>query len=44
MRGLVVSLILVLSTASSGCMSESEEGFEWPEPVSWGCNLDSSYV
>lgn len=43
MRGLLVALILVLSTASSGCMSESEEGFEWPEPVSWGCNLDSSY-
>ena len=43
MRGLLVALILVLSTASSGCMSESEEGFEWPEPVSWDCNLDASY-
>jgi len=43
MRGLLVAGILVLSTASSGCMSESEEGFEWPEPVSWDCNLDVSY-
>ena len=43
MRGLLVALILVLSSASSGCMSESEEGFEWPEPASWGCNLDASY-
>ena len=43
MRGLLVAGILVLSAASSGCMSESEEGFGWPEPVSWDCNLDVSY-
>ena len=43
MRGLLVALILVLSSASSGCMSESEEGFEWPEPASWGCDLNPSF-
>ena len=43
LRVLIAASILVLSTASSGCMSESEEGFEWPEPVSWGCNLDATY-
>ena len=43
LRVLIAASILVLSTASSGCMSESEEGFEWPEPVSWDCNLDATY-
>ena len=43
MRVSLVALILVLSTASSGCMSESNEVYEWPEPVPGDCNLDESY-
>ncbi len=43
MRGLLVALILVLSTASSGCMSEPEQGFQWPEPTTGECDLDPSY-
>ena len=32
MKAYLVAVILVLSTASSGCTSESDEGYEWPNP------------
>ncbi len=43
MRVSLIAAILVLSTASSGCMSESDEAYEWPDPVSGNCNLDEFY-
>ena len=43
MRVSLIAAILVLSTASSGCMSGSDEAYEWPDPVSGNCNLDEFY-
>ena len=43
MKAYLVAVILVLSTASSGCTSESDEGYEWPNPYKGSCDLDESY-